>query len=100
MNFSFTGMWERAFDSEAIKEMKARARVKFKGYKTKIVRDDGGIAIYVEDRYERDQYKVNLQKKIEGYEERKEKARLDFEAELERLAKEQDKYVKRFADLA
>ena len=99
-NFSFTGMWERAFDVEAVNKMKARAKAMYKGYKTKVVRKDGGVSIYVEDKYSQDKRKNDLKEKIENYEARKEKARLAFEAELERLGNEQDEYIKQFADLA
>ena len=98
-NFSFTGMWERAFDVEAVDKMKARAKVKYKGYKTKVVRKDNGVSIYVEKKYNQDKRKADLKGKIEGYEARKEKARIAFEAELERLGNEQDEYIKQFAEL-
>jgi DNA repair exonuclease SbcCD ATPase subunit len=92
-------MWERASHVEAVDKMKARAKVKYKGYKTKIVRKDNGVAIYVENKYNQDKRKADLKEKIEGYEARKEKARLAFEAELERLEDEQDEYIKQFAEL-
>lgn len=99
-NFSFTGMWERACDTEAVNKMKARAKAEYKGYKTRVVREASEVAIYVEHKYNQDKRKANLKEKIEGYEARKEKARLAFEAELERLGNEQDEYIKQFADLA
>ena len=99
-NFSFTGMWERAYDTEAVNKMKARAKVEYKGYKTRVVREEGGVSIYVEKQYNIDKHKAELKAKIEGYESRKEKARLAFEAELERLGNEQNEYIKQFADLA
>ena len=98
-NFDFTGMWERDWDKEAIDKMKARAKREYKGYKTKVVREEGGVAIYVEKRYNSDKREAELKAKIEGYEARKEKARLAFEAELERLAKEQDEYIEMFAKM-
>lgn len=99
-NFSFTGMWERDYEVKAVNEMKAKAKAKYKGYKTRVVREDGGVAIYVENKYNQDKRKANLKEKIEGYEARKEEARLAFEAELERLENEQDEYIKQFTDLA
>ena len=99
-NFSFTGMRERAYDIEAINKMKARAKVEYKGYKTRVIREAGGVSIYVENKYNQDKRKSNLKEKIEGYESRKEQARLAFEAELERLSNEQDEYIKQLADLA
>ena len=99
-NFEFTGLWERAFDVEAVNKMKARAKAEYKGYKTKVVRKDDGVSIYVENRYNQDKRKNDLKEKIENYEARKEKARLAFEAELERLGNEQDEYIKQFAELA
>lgn len=97
-NFDFTGMYARAFDTEGVDEMKKRAKIKFKGYKTKVVREEGGVSIYVEKQYNADKHKAELKAKIEGYEARKEKARLAFEAELERLSQEQDEYIKTFAE--
>ena len=92
-------MWERDFDTEAVNKMKARAKVKYKGYKTRVVRKEGGVSIYVENKYNQDKRKNDLKEKIENYEARKEKARLAFEAELERLGNEQDEYIKQFAEL-
>lgn len=91
--FTFTGMWEQAYKTEAIAAMKDRAKAKYKGYKTRVVREDNGVSIYVEKRWCADEAKRNLEKKIAGYEARKAEALKKYEAELTHLAKEQADYI-------
>jgi len=98
--FTFTGMWERSFDRDAVEAMKKRAKQMYKGYKTRVVRGDGGVSIYVEHKYNIDKQKKELGEKIAAYEARRENARLRYEAGLAKLAEEQEEYIKRLSELA
>ena len=63
-NFEFTGLWERAFDVEAVNKMKARAKAEYKGYKTKVVRKDDGVSIYVRIDTTKTNVKMTLKKRL------------------------------------
>ena len=80
--------------------MKARAKENYKGYKTRVVREDGGVSIYVEHRYNKDQRKARLQSKVDSYEQRKENAYTKYLEELKNLEVEQEETINELKKLS
>ena len=85
------------YGSEAVKEEKKRPE--FKGYKTKIVREDGGVSLYIENKYFKDRAKKDLEKKIDGYEARKANLYAKYLESLKALEDEQEGYIAKLNEM-
>ena len=95
--YGFTGVYFRSYESDKMKEEKKRPE--FKGYKTRIVREEGGVSLYVENKYFEDKAKRELQAKIDNYENRKANAFAKYQEALKELEAEQADYVERLSKL-
>ena len=99
MDFKFTGMWERSHRREKVEEMKASAKTKYKGYKTRVVRKGDGVSIYVEKRWFNDEAERELRTKIAEYDTRTANALKAYKEALVKLAEEQSEYIARLEEL-
>lgn len=105
--FAFTGIYvgnyseyrkgSGLYGSDALREEKKRPE--FKGYKTKIVREEGGVSLYIENKYFKDRAKKDLEKKINGYEARKASLYEKYLESLKALEAEQEEYVSRLNEM-
>lgn len=93
--FKFTGMCEETWNTTKMLEMKKRAKLKYKGYKTRIMREDGYSSIYVEKSYFKDQEIQKLKDYVSSYNDRKEDVCARYDKELDELKKAQDEAIVR-----
>lgn len=106
-NFGFTGVYcsnfreyrkgSGVYGSEAVKLEKKRPE--YKGYKMRLVREEGGTSLYIELRYFKDKRKKELQNKIDSYENRKAMAYEKYLKELETLEEEQNKMIEELSQI-
>lgn len=85
------------YGSEAVKEEKKRPE--FKGYKTKIVREDGGVSLYIENKYFKDSTRNYLEKEIDSYEARKTSLYEKYLESLKALENEQNEDIAKLNEM-
>ena len=95
--YSFTGVYYRSYESDKIKE--AKKRPEFKGYKTKTVREDGGVSLYIENKYFKDRARNKLEKKIDSYEARRASLQEKYLESLKALENEQNEDIAKLNEM-
>ena len=105
--FAFTGIYVGNYSeyrkgsglhgSDALREEKKRPE--FKGYRTRIVHEDGGVSLYVEHKYFHDERIRFLEEKVAGFEGRKARLYAKYLESLNELENEQNAYIAKLNEI-
>ena len=105
--FAFTGIYVGDYSeyrkgsglrgSDALREEKKRPE--FKGYRTRIVHEDGGASLYIEHKYFHDKKIRQLEEKVAGFEDRKANLYAKYLESLNELENEQNEYIAKLNEM-
>ena len=105
--FAFTGIYVGNYSeyrkgsglrgSDALREEKKRPE--FKGYRTRIVHEDGGASLYIEHKYFHDKKIRQLEEKVAGFEDRKANLYAKYLESLNELENEQNEYIAKLNEM-
>ena len=105
--FAFTGIYCGTYSeyrkgsglrgSDALREEKKRPE--FKGYRTRIVHEDGGVSLYIEHKYFHDEKIRRLEEKVAGFEDRKARLYAKYIESLNELENEQKEYIAKLNEI-
>jgi len=99
-NLYFTGHYASAWDHKEIETIKAKAKeLRKDGYRAVMVTDSNRTSVYVEERFSQDRAIAGTNKEIGELDLKLDRARAEYEEELERILNQQATLIARLKKL-